>query len=206
MKRIIVAILLFFACSSIVLAQVDSLVVTRDNFIDGRKSVIAQVNERITIKAFNNGVKATDETIVFAMEAPANASGQSVVAQASGITDSAGKVKFDVTMGDSLGIYTVHCTFGADTLLSIPFDVITDEEYYIMLVKSMEDKLNIARHLVPDIDLPSSAQKQFTNLDGEKKNSRKTTQDASEANEILVELQNLFELLESLAQKGKALN
>lgn len=210
MKKELFLSLLFMACNATIpspgFSQVDSLIVKRDNQVPGRKSVIDQLNETITIKAFNNGIKATNETIAFAIESPANADGQNVVAQASGITDSAGKVKFDATMGDSLGVYTVHCTFGADTLLSIPFDVITNEDYYIVIIVSIEDKMNIARDLVPDIDLPPSEQKQFTNLDGEQKNRRKKTQSTSEANEILLELKNLFELTESLSKKGKKLN
>jgi len=209
MKKIIF-ILLFFACNSsippISHGQVDSLIVKRDNAIPGRKSVIDQVNERITIKAFNNGVKATGETITFAIEAPANATGQSVVALASGVTDVAGKIKFDATMGDSLGIYTVHCFFGADILLSIPFDVISNEKYVKALVRSMEIKLDAIRHLIPNIALPASATVKFTDEDGEKQNSRKTTQTTGEASAILSEIDNIFESLERLAQKGKDLN
>ena len=209
MKKIIF-ILLFFACNSsippISHGQVDSLIVKRDNSIPGRKSVIDQINETMTIKAFNNGVKATGETITFAIEAPANATGQSVVALASGVTDAAGKVKFDATMGDILGIYTVHCTFGVDTLLSIPFDVVSNEKYVKALVRSMEIKLDAIRHLIPDIALPSSATVQFTDQDGEKQNRRKTTQTSGEASSVLDEIDNIFESLERLAQKWKDLN
>ena len=56
MNKIIIASLIFFACGSslppIASGQVDSLIVTRDNFITGRKSVVDQINERMTIKAF----------------------------------------------------------------------------------------------------------------------------------------------------------
>ena len=110
------------------------------------------------------------------------------------------------TMGDSLGIYTVHCKSSVDTLRSLPFNVIADEDFYIFVVEGMEDVLNAARVEIPDIALPVVQQKQRTNLDGEKKGTKKVTQTASEASTVLAELKNIFKLLGNLAQKGEDLN